>query len=111
TIANGAEPGLEGLQLLRHQDLDGSVPEVSVGPAREGDGVLGADLERFLQAVHDLRITQARLRRGRKTLEQTIQLSGRRRGRQQDDPENGQYARHHGTSPLAHAALRASARL
>src|SRR5712692_7668838 len=58
-VAHHPQPLLHRLELLGHEDLDRFVAEVAVRPPREAHGLLGGDLERFLQSGSDLDVGQA----------------------------------------------------
>src|SRR5437667_992742 len=108
-VADGAQPALERLELLRHEDLDRLVLEVAVGASRQLDRVLDADLERLLERLADLHVAEraalgerqlgAAGQRGQ-LLEQLVELGG---GAHRDE-RNGE----HGQERSARRAHRSS---
>src|SRR2546428_6005365 len=108
-VADGAQPALERLELLRHEDLDRLVLEVAVGASRQLDRVLDADLERLLERLADLHVAPraalgerqlgAAGQRGQ-LLEQLVELGG---GAHRDE-RNGE----HGQERSARRAHRSS---
>src|SRR5438445_4853465 len=95
-VADGAQPALERLELLRHEDLDRLVLEVAVGVSRQLDRVLGADLERLLERLADLHLAERAALGDRQPgaagklgqlLEQLVELGG---GAPRDE-RNGEY--------------------
>jgi hypothetical protein len=58
-VAHGAQPALERLELVRHEDLDRLVLEVAVGASGQLHRVLRADLQGLLERLSDLHLAES----------------------------------------------------